>query len=159
MTLKQRLLDDIKTCMKSGEKERLGVVRMIQSAVKYKEVEMRTATLDPNDKRTEDQRYDEMILGVMKTMVKQRKESIDQFKAGGREDLADKEAAELKIIETYMPAQMSAPEVEAVVVQVISSLGATSKKDMGNVMKTVIAQTQGRADSKIISDIVKAKLP
>jgi uncharacterized protein len=99
-----------------------------------------------------------MIMGVLKTLVKQRQDSIEQFTAGGRQDLVDQETAELKIIQTYLPQQMGRAEVEVIVAEAIKSTGASSPKDMGNVMKAVMAKTQGRADGKMISDIVKAKL-
>jgi len=95
---------------------------------------------------------------VIKKMVKQRKESIEQFQNAGRQDLADKEASELKILEAYMPAQMGREQIEALVVATIAEVKATSIKDMGAVMKAVTVKTQGAADNKIVSEVIKAKL-
>jgi hypothetical protein len=90
--------------------------------------------------------------------VKQRKESIEQYKAGNRQDLADQEAAELKILEAYLPAQMGKDQIEKVVTEVIAALGAKTVKDMGSVMKEVIARTAGTADNKTVSEVIKSKL-
>jgi uncharacterized protein len=158
VSLKQKLMDDLKESMKSGDKAKLSAIRMIQAAVKNKEIDERVKKADPNDKRSDEQKSDEMIMGVLKTLVKQRQDSIEQFTAGGRQDLVDQETAELKIIQTYLPQQMGRAEVEVIVAEAIKSTGASSPKDMGNVMKAVMAKTQGRADGKMISDIVKAKL-
>jgi uncharacterized protein len=158
VSLKQKLMDDLKESMKSGDKAKLSAIRMIQAAVKNKEIDERVKKVDPNDKRSDEQKSDEMIMGVLKTLVKQRQDSIEQFTAGGRQDLVDQETAELKIIQTYLPQQMGRAEVEVIVAEAIKSTGASSPKDMGNVMKAVMAKTQGRADGKMISDIVKAKL-
>lgn len=159
MALKQTLNDDLKAAMKAGEKTKLSTIRMLQAAVKNKEIDNRVAAADPHDKRSPEQKEDELIMSVIKTLVKQRKDSVEQFVAGGRQDLADQETAELKILESYLPSQLSQPEVAELVKKAIQETGATSKKDMGNVMKAVLAMAQGRADSKIISDLVKAQLP
>src|SRR5690242_2847702 len=151
-------MDDLKAAMKSGDKVRLSVIRMVQSSLKNKEIDDRVKPADPNDKRTQDQKDDESVLAVLKTLVKQRKDSIEQFTAGGRQDLVDQETAELKIIEGYLPQQMGRPEVEAIVAAAIQESGAKTAKEMGAVMKIVIAKTQGRADGKLISELVKAKL-
>lgn len=155
MSLKKQLLDDLKAAMKGGDKLRLSVIRMVQAAVKNKEIDAR----GKEDNRPQDQKDDENVLGVLKTFVKQRKEAIEQFTAGGRQDLVDQEKAELEILQDYLPQQMSSEELEKIVAAVISESGATSKKDMGKVMKEVIAKTQGQADNKVISELVKAKLP
>ena len=158
MSLKTKLSDDLKTAMRGGDKVTLSVIRMIQSALKNKEIDDRVKAADPNDKRTQDQKDDESVLGILKTLVKQRKESIEQFKAGGRQDLVDQETVELKILEAYMPQQMGRAEIEAIVLDAIKSTGASSAKEMGAVMKAVQAKTQGRADNKIVSELVKSKL-
>jgi uncharacterized protein YqeY len=98
------------------------------------------------------------VLGVIKKLVKQRKESIEQYQAANRNDLADKEIAELKILETYLPTQMSRDQVEKLVVETIAELKAASIKDMGPVMKAVVAKTAGSADNKMVSEIIKSKL-
>lgn len=151
-------MEDLKAAMKSGDKIKLSTIRMVQSAVKNKEIDERVKAADPNDKRTEDQKADELIISVLKTLVKQRKDSIEQFVAGGRQDLADQEKAELKVIESYLPQMMSKEQVEALVAQAITETKASSAKDMGLVMKAVMAKAQGMADGKLISEVVKSKL-
>ncbi|HND84635.1 MAG TPA: GatB/YqeY domain-containing protein, partial [Pseudobdellovibrionaceae bacterium] len=126
---------------------KLSVIRFLQSAIKYREIELRPNPIS-NDE----------VMGVLKKLVKQRKESIDQFKAGGRNDLVEQETAELKILETYLPAQMSREQVETLVTDVIAALGAKTLKDMGSVIKEVIARSAGSADNKTVSELVKAKL-
>ena len=158
MSLKTKIMEDLKAAMKSNDKLKLSVVRNIQSALKNKEIDDRVKPADPADKRTQDQKDDESVLGIIKTLVKQRKDSIEQFKAGGRQDLVDQEASELKVLESYLPQQLSREAIEAIVVEAISSIGAKTAKDMGAVMKAVLAKTQGAADGKIVSELVKAKL-
>lgn len=151
-------MDDLKAAMKSGDKIKLSTIRMVQSAVKNKEIDERVKASDPNDKRTQEQKEDESIIQVLKTLVKQRKDSIEQFKAGGRQDLADQEALELTVIEAYLPQMMSKEQVEALVAQAITETKASSAKDMGLVMKAVMAKAQGMADGKLISEVVKSRL-
>ena len=158
MAMKQKLMDDLKAAMKSGDKLKLSVIRGVQSALKNKEIDDRVKPVDPKDTRTQDQKDDESVLAVLKTLVKQRKDSIEQFKAGGRQDLVDQEAAELTVLESYLPQQMDRAELEAIVTEVVQSTGAKGPKEMGNVMKMVMAKTQGRADGKLVSELVKAKL-
>ena len=157
MSLKSQLMDELKAAMKSGDKVKVSVIRMIQSSLKNKEIDDRVKT-DTNDKRTQDQIDDENVLSVLKTMVKQRKDSIEQFKAGGRQDLVDQETGELKVIESYLPQQLGREAVEAMVAEAISATGATTAKDMGAVMKAVMAKSQGRADNKLVSELVKSRL-
>ena len=147
MELKERILNDMKAAMKDKDQARLDTIRLLQAAVKYREIEVR-----PNEISGDE------VLGVVRKLVKQRKESIEQFTGAGRQDLADKEAAELKILETYMPAQMSREDIEKVVTAVIPETGASTIKDMGTVMKAVTAKTAGAADNKIVSELIKAKL-
>jgi len=158
VSLKTKLSDDLKTAMKGGDKLRLSVIRMVQSSVKNKEIDNRVKPADPNDKRSQDEKDDELIQSVLKTLAKQRRESIEQFKAGGRQDLVDQETSELKVIESYMPQQMDRAAIEAIVSDVIKETGASSVKDMGAVMKAVMARTKGGADNKIVSEVVKSKL-
>jgi uncharacterized protein YqeY len=158
VSLKTKLMDDLKASMKSGEKVKLSVIRNIQSTLKNREIDDRVKPVDPQDKRTQDQKDDESFLSVVKTLVKQRKDSIEQFKAGGRQDLVDQESAELVVLESYLPQQIGRDELEKIVVAAISSTGAQSAKDMGNVMKEVLAKTKGAADGKLVSELVKAKL-
>jgi uncharacterized protein YqeY len=151
-------MDDIKASMKNGDKLKLSVARNIQSALKNKEIDDRVKPVDANDKRTQDQKDDDAVLGVVKTLVKQRRDSIEQFKAGGRQDLVDQEMAELKVLETYLPQQLGREELEKIVADAVASTGAKTAKDMGAVMKAVLAATKGAADGKLVSELVKAKL-
>ena len=146
MTLKERILEDVKSAMRSGEKERLATLRLITAAIKQREVDERI-TLD-----------DVLILAVIEKMIKQRKESIVQFEAGGRADLVVKEQAELAILVAYQPAQLSEAEVDGLIAAAIAATGATSIKDMGKVVANVKAAAAGRADMAAVSARVKAKL-
>jgi uncharacterized protein len=146
MTLKERILEDVKSAMRSGEKERLATLRLITAAIKQREVDERI-TLD-----------DVQVLSVIEKMIKQRKESIVQFEAGGRADLVAKEAAELVILTAYQPTQLSEAEVDGLIAAAIAATGATSIKDMGKVVANVKAAAAGRADMAAVSARVKAKL-
>lgn len=147
MNLKDQILSDMKEAMKSKEGSRLEVLRFLQSAIKNKEIDLR-----PNEITEKD------VLAVVTKQVKQRKESIDQFKEAGRQDLVDKESYELSVLETYLPQQMSREDVEKIVGEVITAVNATSIKQMGAVMKEVLVKTAGAADGKLVSEIVKSKL-
>ena len=147
MGLKEKILDDMKTAMKSQEAARLGAIRLLQSAVKNREIELRPNAID-----------DQEIIGVIKKLVKQRKDSIDQFAQAGRTDLVDKEKFELQVLEEYLPKQMAADQVSKIVEEVIKALGATSVKQMGAVIKEVQDKTSGAADNRTISEVVKARL-
>lgn len=140
-------MDDVKTAMKSKDQLKLNALRFLQAAIKNREIELRPNAMN-----------EEEVLGVIKKMVKQRKESIEQYNAANRQDLADQESAELKILEDYMPAQMGREQIEKLVVEVITATGAKSVKDMGNVMKEVIARAKGSADNKTVSEVIKSKL-
>ena len=146
MTLKERITEDMKSAMRAGEKERLGTIRLALAAIKQREVDERI-TLD-----------DGQVLAVLEKMIKQRKEAITQFQAGGRADLVAKESAEVSILEGYLPARMSDAELDALIAGAIASSGATSAKDMGKVMALVKSQAQGRADMGAVSARVKEKL-
>ena len=146
MTLKERITEDMKSAMRAGEKERLGTIRLALAAIKQREVDERI-TLD-----------DGQVLAVLEKMIKQRKEAIAQFQAGGRADLVAKESAEISILEGYLPARMSDAELDAIIAGAIASTGATSAKDMGKVMAVVKSQAQGRADMGAVSARVKEKL-
>jgi uncharacterized protein YqeY len=146
MTLKERIQDDMKSAMRSGEKERLATIRLMMAAIKQREVDERIM-LD-----------DVQVLSVIEKMVKQRKESIVQFEAGNRPDLAAKENAELAILATYQPTQLAEAEVDALIAAAISATGAASMKDMGKVVAHVKAAAQGRADMSAVSARVKARL-
>lgn len=147
MEIREKILADMKEAMKSKDTVRLEAIRFLQSQIKYKEIEVRPNTIT-NDE----------VLQVIKKLVKQRKESIEQFTAANRQDLVDKEVAELKIIESFLPAQLSKEQVEAVVAEVIAELKATTIKDMGPVMKAVTAKTMGAADNKMVSEVIRSKL-
>ena len=146
MSLKQQLTDDMKAAMKGGEKDRLGVIRLVNAAIKQREVDERIV-LD-----------DAQVLAVLEKMLKQRKDSVTQYEGAGREDLASIERYEIGVIQTYLPAQLSAAEVEAIVVKAIADSGAASAKDMGKVVGLIKPQVAGRADMGQISQLVKQKL-
>jgi len=146
MTLKERITEDMKSAMRAGEKERLGTIRLALAAIKQREVDERI-TLD-----------DGQVLAVLEKMIKQRKEAITQFQAGGRADLVAKESAEVSILDAYLPARMSDAELDALIAGAIASSGATSARDMGRVMALVKSQAQGRADMGAVSARVKEKL-
>ena len=146
MTLKERITEDMKSAMRAGEKERLGTVRLALAAIKQREVDERIV-LD-----------DTQVLAVLEKMIKQRKEAITQFQAGGRADLVAKETAEVTLLEAYLPARLSDAELDALIASAIASTGATSAKDMGKVMALVKSQSQGRADMGVVSARVKEKL-
>ena|SRR5690606_15941526 len=146
MTLKTRIQDDMKQAMKAGDKERLKVVRMLLAAIKQIEVDKRTELDDAG------------VLGVLEKMVKQRRESVNQFRAGNRDDLADIELAEIAVLEKYLPAPLSETEVDEMIATAIAETGATSIRDMGKVMAHLKSSTQGRADMSAVGAKVKAQL-
>ena len=136
----------MKAAMRAGEKERLGVIRMINAAIKQREVDERIS-LDETQ-----------VLSVLEKMIKQRKESVVQFQAGNRPDLVEKETAEITLLQSYMPSQLSAGEIDALIAEAIAAASATSIKDMGKVMGIVKGKAQGRADMAAVGARVKAKL-
>jgi uncharacterized protein len=144
--LKDRFTEDMKASMRAGEKDRLATIRLALSAIKQREVDERIA-LD-----------DTQVLAVVEKMIKQRKEAITQFEAGGRADLVAKETAEISILQAYLPAQISDAEIDALIAEAIASTGANSIKDMGKVMAAVKAKAQGRADMGAVSARIKQKL-
>ena len=146
MSLKDTLTEDMKTAMKAGDKDRLAVVRLILADIKRVEVDSRQELDDAG------------LLGVIEKAVKQRRDSIEQFTKGGRDDLAAKEQAELEVIETYLPEQLSAEELDALVDEVIAATGAESIRDMGKVMGAIKAKAAGRADMGAVGARVKARL-
>jgi uncharacterized protein YqeY len=145
-TLKDRITEDMKTAMRGGDKQRLGTIRMLQAAIKQREVDERI-TLD-----------DAQVLAVIEKMVKQRKESIAQFEQGGRADLVAKEQAEMAQLQAYLPAQLSEAELVALIKDAIAATGAATIKDMGKVMGLVKAKAAGRADMSAVSARIKAAL-
>jgi uncharacterized protein YqeY len=146
MAVKERIQDDMKSAMRSGEKERLATIRLILAAIKQREVDERI------------QLDDVQTLSAIEKMVKQRKESIVQFEAGGRADLVAKETAELVILESYLPQRLADAELDALIDAAIAATGAASMKDMGKVVAHVKAAAQGRADMGTVSTRVKARL-
>lgn len=146
MTLKERITEDMKASMRSGDKGRLGGIRLVLAAIKQREVDERI------------QLDDTQILGVLEKMIKQRRESITQFEAGGRADLVAKESAELAVLQAYLPAQLGDAEVEGFIRAAIASTGATTMKDMGKVMAAVKPQVQGRTDMGALSNRIKGLL-
>ncbi len=147
MSLKETIHKDMIAAMRAKETEKLSVIRMLTSAIKYKEVEGTAKELD-----------DEGVLAVIQSEVKKRRDSVAEYEKAGRTDLADKEKAEATILQTYLPAQLPDAELEAIVVAAIAEAGATSANNLGAVMKIVTSKTKGRADGKRVSEMVKAKL-
>ena len=142
--LKQKISDDLKDAMKKGETLRRDTLRMLNAAVKNAEIEKRgKGDLDEND-----------IIGLVAREIKRRQESIDAFKKGNRMDLADKEAAEMAVLQIYMPQQMSREEVMAVVQEVMAAVGASVPADKGKVMKELMPRVKGKSDGKLVNDIV-----
>ena len=144
--LKGRIIEDIKTAMKAGEKDRLKVLRLISAAIKQVEVDERR-DLDDAD-----------VLGILNKMVKQRRDSITQYTDGNRKDLADIEQQEIEIIEDYLPEQLSEDELDELVDEAIATTGAEGIRDMGRVMGAIKSKAQGRADMGIVGAKVKARL-
>ena len=146
MNMKAQLTEDMKVAMKAGEKDRLAVIRLINAAIKQREVDERIEITDA------------VVLAVLEKMVKQRKDSISQFEAANREDLAAVERYELGVIQAYLPAQMSEAERDAAVVASIAEAGAGGPQDMGKVMAVLKPKVAGRADMGALSGLVKKKL-
>lgn len=146
MSLKETITEDMKTAMRAADKPRLGVIRLILAAIKQREVDERIV-LD-----------DTQVIAVLEKMVKQRKDSVSQYAAAGREDLADVERAEMGIIETYLPAKLSDAEVDALIDAAMAETGASSARDMGKVVAAVKTKAAGRADMGQVSARIKARL-
>lgn len=146
MSLKQQLTDDMKAAMKAGEKDRLGVIRLINAAIKQKEVDERVE-LD-----------DAAVLAVLEKMVKQRKDSVSQYEAANREDLAAIERAELAVIDTYLPAKLGEAEILTAIEAAIAETGATGPADMGKLMGVLKPRLAGQADMGQVSALIKKKL-
>ena len=146
MSLKTRIQDDVKNAMRSRDRESLAALRLITAAIKQKEVDER---IELND---------EQVLAVLDKMVKQRRESLEQFEKAAREDLAEKERFELGLIQEYLPEPLAEDELAALIQSTISGLGASSIRDMGQVMSALRGQVQGRADMKAVSQAVKQQL-
>ncbi|GGC84641.1 GatB/YqeY domain-containing protein [Undibacterium terreum] len=146
MSLKDQITEDMKSAMRAKEAEKLGTIRLLTAAMKQKEVDERVELTDT------------MVLAIIEKMIKQRKDSITQFEAGGRQDLADKEKAELAILSAYMPAGLSDAELQAEVTAAVAASGAAGPQDMGKVMAILKPKLAGRADMTAVSGLVKAAL-
>ncbi|NCV72414.1 MAG: GatB/YqeY domain-containing protein [Burkholderiaceae bacterium] len=146
MTLKEQITEDMKSAMRAKEAERLGTIRLLLAAIKQREVDERITVDDAG------------IIAIIEKLIKQRKDSIEQFQKAGRTDLVDQESKELAILQAYMPAQLSAAEVQAAIQKTISSLGAAGPQDMGKVIGALKAQLAGKADMGMVSGLVKAAL-
>lgn len=147
MALKERLLEDIKNAMKAKQAERLEVLRFLNAAIKNREIELRPNPVNDSE-----------VMGVIQKLTKQRTDSIEQYRAANREDLASKEESELVILKEYLPKQLSEAEVKELVQSAITEAGASTIKDMGKVMKLASEKAQGRADNKLLSQYIKEKL-
>jgi uncharacterized protein len=146
MALKERITEDMKTAMRAGDKERLATVRLLLAAIKQREIDERIS-LD-----------DGQVLAVIEKMIKQRREAISQFASGGRSDLVAKETAEIGVLQAYLPTQLTAAEIDALITEAIAATGAASIKDMGKVMGFVKPKAQGRTDMGALSARIKQKL-
>ena len=146
MTLRQQLTEDMKNAMRGGDKPRLGVIRLMLAAIKQREVDERIE-LD-----------DVQVLTTLEKMLKQRRDSVSQFDAAGREDLSAIERAEMAVIETYLPTKLNEAEIDALIDAAISDTGASSARDMGKVVAAVKARAAGRADMAVVSGKIKARL-
>ena len=146
MALKETLDADMKTAMREKDAPRLSVIRMLKSAIKYREIEV----MKPLD--------DAGVLVVIASEIKRRRDSVEQYRAGNRADLADKEEAEIHVLQGYLPAQLGEDELRGKVDEAIARTGAKGPKDMGAVMKALLPEVQGRAEGKAVSDMVKARL-
>lgn len=144
--LKQSIDSDMKAAMRAKDKDRLGTIRLIMAAIKQREIDERTTLSDTE------------ILAVLDKMIKQRRDSISQFEQAGRQDLADKEAAEVAVIQGYLPPALSEGEIEAVIAQAIAASGGASQQDIGKIMGLVKPRLQGRADMGLVSRKIKEKL-
>ena len=146
MTLRERVNEDVKAAMRAKDSERLSALRLLLAAIKQREVDERIQLTDDD------------IVAVIEKMLKQRRESITQFEAGGRQDLADKEKFEVQVLTVYMPQPLSQPEIEQAIADAIAAAGAKSAQDMGKVMTTLRSKLTGRADMAKVSALVKSRL-
>ncbi len=147
MTLKEKIVEDMKAAMKGGQARRLETLRSLKAAMLEKEIAMRPREMTPED-----------VLGVVMSAAKRRKESIEMFQQGGRQDLVAQETEELGIIQEYLPQQVGRPEIERIVREIMTQTGAASAADFGKVMPQVMKQLKGKADGKLVQDIVKELL-
>lgn len=146
MSIKEKLAEDMKTAMKAKDSARLSTIRMLNSVLKNREIDQRRELSD------------EEVVAAISTAVKQRRDSIEQFKAGGRQDLVEKEEAEVAILMAYLPQQLTEDEIRDIVKSAIAETSATSGKDMGKVMKVIMPKTKGKADGGLVNKVVKELL-
>jgi len=146
LPLKERIQEDVKAAMRARERERLGVLRMVSAAIKQKEIDDRISLDDGG------------VLAVLDKMVKQHKDALEQFRAAGRHDLADKESFELSVIESYLPRPLDRAELDSLIESTIAAVAATSMRDMGRVMSELRPKVQGRTDMADVSRLVKERL-
>jgi uncharacterized protein YqeY len=146
MGLRERVDADTKDALKSGAKDKVSTLRMLNAALKNKQIEKRRPLTE------------EEVVETVRSLIKQRKDSIEQFAKGGRQDLVDKETAEVAVLEVYLPQQLSREELEVMVREAVAQTGAQGAKDMGKVMKAILPMVGGRADGKLISELVKSTL-
>ena len=146
MSIQAELTNAMKDAMRNKESERLGVIRMLRSAIKNAEIDQKKELSD------------EEIISLFATQVKQRRDAAQVYRDGGRDDLAQKEEAEIEILQEFMPAALSTEELQKIIENAVTELGATSMQDMGKVMKQVSAATRGRAEGRVVSDMVKQRL-
>ena len=147
MGLRETIDNDVKNAMKSGEKDKVSTLRMLVAAIKNKQIDKRPQELTESD-----------MLDTVRSLIKQRRDSIEQFAKGGRQDLVDKETTEVAVLEVYLPQQLGRDEVERMVREAIAQTGAQGAKDMGKVMKALMPVIAGRADNKLLSELVKNAL-
>ncbi len=146
MSLTEQLNAAMKEAMKAKDSLRLGAIRMIRSAIQNREIEEK-GSLD-----------DQAVIGVLSTLAKQRRDSIDAFRESGRTDLAEKEERELQVIQEFLPQQLDEAQIDAIIEEAVAQTGAESPRDMGKVMKIVVPRTTGRADGRLVSEKVKERL-
>ena len=146
MGLRERLDEDLKAAMRAKAQLRLDTIRGLKSAIKYREIEV-MKTLE-----------DAEVLGVVASEIKRRRDSVEQYRAGNRQDLVDKEEAEIAVLQGYLPVQLGEAELRAKVDELVKRVGATGMKDMGAVMKALLPEVQGRAEGKVVSELVKSRL-
>ncbi len=146
MTIQERLTEAMKEAMKAKASLRLNTIRMMRTAIKNREIDARAELTEQE------------AISVLSTLVKQRRESAEAYRNGGREDLAVKEEQELAVVQEFLPAQLDEAEIRELIEKAVAETGASSMKDMGKVMKLVSAQTTGRADGRLVSELVKARL-
>jgi uncharacterized protein YqeY len=146
MELRSRIEADTKDALKSGAKDKVSTLRMLNAALKNKQIDKRRPLTE------------EEVMETVRSLIKQRRDSVEQFAKGGRQDLVDKETAEIGVLEVYLPQQLTREELEVLVRNAITQAGAQGAKDMGKVMKTLIPMVGGRADGKLVSELVKNAL-